>query len=78
MDAGIRLTETTAALNRSGDEEDWVVVKELKLTYHNSKTIFFSIYPHCGNFKLSYHNSKTTLFAISIYLYTYPYYGNLN
>ena len=27
----------------------WVAVKEFKLSYHNYKTILFTIYPYCGN-----------------------------
>ena len=29
--------------------QNWVAVKELKLSYQNSKAILFTIYPYCGN-----------------------------
>ena len=33
------------------DASIWVVVQELNLSYHNSETIFFTIYPYSGDFK---------------------------
>ena len=31
------------------DFQNWVAVKDLKLSYHNSKAMLFALYPYCGN-----------------------------
>ena len=38
------MANTLAALH-----QDWAAVQELKLRYQNPETIWFTIYPYCGN-----------------------------
>ena len=45
---GIAHEERSAALS-AGACSFWVAGKELKLSYHNSETICFAIYPYDGN-----------------------------
>ena len=40
--AVLQLTLLSAEIEREGD---WVAVKELDLSYHNPKTILFTVYP---------------------------------
>ena len=40
--------ETLKALNPEPGP-NWVAVKELNLSYHNSESILFTIYPYYGN-----------------------------